>query len=244
MFILSNMMMTGMGPTGGDGNIPVLSYTTNLKVQLMAHAEAYANNDAMGTLTDQSGNGNNFTQAVAGNKGTYKTNILNSLAAYYFSDNARYYTSSYNLDDSKSASMFFVFKAEVDEVNIIAGTADSVLMLSGFPAKTTWRTWSNGSGNLYDATCTDNTGAFYYYSLIMSENTGANGTTNYRQSTTDKGTSGSRTRGVSTLLSAGDAFLGTQGFQGWLCELLVYEEAVSGGNLTTVESYLASKYGL
>ena len=241
---MGTILLLGGGKGNTAASVPTLSYTTNLKVQLMANAEAYANDDVMGTLTDQSGNGNNFTQAVAGNKGTYKTNILNGLSAYYFSDNARYYTSSYNLDDSKSASLFIVFKAEADELNVVAGTADSVLNLSGFPAKTTWRTWSNGSGNLYDATITDNTGAFYYYSLIMSENTGANGTTNYRQSTVDKGTSGSRTRGVSTLLSVGDAFIGTQGFQGWLCELLVYEEAVSGGNLTTVESYLSSKYAL
>ena len=239
----NNLMMMGCGKSGADSNIPVLSYTTNLKVQLMAHAEAYANDDVMGTLTDQSGSGNNFTQAVAGNKGTFKTNILNGLAAYYFPDNARYYTSSYNIDDTKSASLFIVFKAEANEVNVIAGTADSVLNLCGFPNSTTLRTWSATSANLYDHTVDDNTAAFKYYSVLMNSNTGAAGTTNARQNAVDKGTSGSRVRSASTVMSVGDVFLGTQGFQGWLCELLFYEENVTGGNLTTVESYLASKYG-
>ena len=232
---------------GGGGNaaaaVPTLSYTTNLKVQLMANAETYNNNDAMGTLTDQSGNGNNFTQATAGLKGTYKTNIINGLSAYYFPDNDRLYASSYDSDDTKGLSIFVVMKTEVDEVNIVTATLNDKTLV-GVLNKTTLRTWTNGAGNLYDHTITDATGAFYYYSILIGENTGANGTTNVRQSASDKGTSGSRARGAGDTWDFPFDRASSQSFQGWIAEFLLYEEVVSGGNLTTVESYLSSKYGL
>jgi hypothetical protein len=46
---------------------------------LKADALSLANNDPVTTWTDSSGNGNDVTQAVAGAKPTYKTNILNGL---------------------------------------------------------------------------------------------------------------------------------------------------------------------
>lgn len=42
------------------------------------------NNDALGTWSDKSGTGRNATQATAGNKPTFKTNILNSLPGVLF----------------------------------------------------------------------------------------------------------------------------------------------------------------
>lgn len=55
-----------------------------LELWLAPHMESFADNDAVGTLTDQSGNGRDFTQGTAANKPTFKTNILNSQPAVRF----------------------------------------------------------------------------------------------------------------------------------------------------------------
>ena len=222
---------------------PTLTYTTNLKMWIKADAETYANNDLVATLTDQSGNGNNLTQAVDGLKCTYKTNILNGYAAYYCPDNDRLYGSAYNIDDTKSGTLFIVFKTDANEVNVLFETIDGVLLVGSLNS-TTIRTWSNTGGNSADVTVSDSTAAYYYYTIILNENTGANGVANIRQSGVDKGSSASRARGASTTVNLPHTNGAAQSTQGYIVEALYYEEAVAGANLTTVESYLASKYAL
>jgi hypothetical protein len=50
----------------------------------------FSNNDTVGTLTDQSGNGKNLTQSVELDKPIFKTNIQNGLPGIDFSDGGDY----------------------------------------------------------------------------------------------------------------------------------------------------------
>jgi hypothetical protein len=54
------------------------------KVWLRAESEALNDADAVGTWTDLSGNGNNETQATAGNKPVFKAGIINNHAVMRF----------------------------------------------------------------------------------------------------------------------------------------------------------------
>lgn len=60
------------------------SISGSLKGWYKADAEAYADNDPVGTITDQSGGSRNLTQAAAGSKPIFKTAILNSQPVYRF----------------------------------------------------------------------------------------------------------------------------------------------------------------
>jgi hypothetical protein len=57
---------------------------TGQLVWYAANTESYSDGDAVGTLNDRSGNGRNATQATAGYKPTFKTNILNGLPGILF----------------------------------------------------------------------------------------------------------------------------------------------------------------
>jgi hypothetical protein len=56
----------------------------NWTAWLAADQESFANNDPVGTASDWSGNNNDATQATGGNKPLFKTNVINSLPAFYF----------------------------------------------------------------------------------------------------------------------------------------------------------------
>lgn len=67
-----------------SGSILVHPLSLSPYVWLDPSQESYANNDAVGTAHDFSGNGRDFTQSTAGAKPTFKTNVVNSLPAFSF----------------------------------------------------------------------------------------------------------------------------------------------------------------
>jgi hypothetical protein len=70
----------------------------------------FSNNDAMGTLTDFSGNARHFTQATGGNKPLYKTGVLNSQPGFYFDGTDDWVECSAFM--SGDAEAFFVLKTD------------------------------------------------------------------------------------------------------------------------------------
>lgn len=54
-------------------------HTANRQVWFDAQQESYNDNDAIGTLTDQSGNSNDATQGTAANKPTFKTGVVTGI---------------------------------------------------------------------------------------------------------------------------------------------------------------------
>ncbi len=74
----------------------------------------FSNNDPVGTATDFSTNGRNFTQGTSGSKPLYKTSILNGQPAFLFD----------GTDDYLSASAFMSGDAELFYVLKIASTSE------------------------------------------------------------------------------------------------------------------------
>lgn len=234
-----SMLLLGIGVGGSAPFDP--STVAGLKVWLKADSESYANNDPVGTATDRSGNGNNFTEAT--NKPTFKTNILNGKPAYYF-DGGDQLVSTFALDDSKKTNVFFVAKCDADSgINTILCSEGDDVFFMALQGGSNIRTWTNTSGNFDDQASGAYTTA-RYYTFTFNETTGANGVTNYRQNGTSLGDSASRDRGNSGALTLGDR--GGQAITGHIFEILIYETAggVSSGDRDSIESYLASKYGL
>lgn len=56
----------------------------SLRLWQRARSESYANNDAVGTITDYSGLGRNFTQSTASKKPTFLTSQINGQPAFSF----------------------------------------------------------------------------------------------------------------------------------------------------------------
>ncbi len=92
---------------------------TNLVFWLRASNEAGSDGTLLGTLTDLSGNGHNFTQATGANKPILKLNQINGQSAYYF-DGARI--------ASCAAFVFGGLKFSVYTVVKYAATAETVVL--------------------------------------------------------------------------------------------------------------------
>lgn len=234
-----SMLLLGVGVGGSAPFDP--STVAGLKVWFKADSESYSNNDPVTTATDRSGNGNNFTEAT--NPPTFKTNILNGKPAYYF-DGTEQLVGTFALDDTKKTNVFFVIKCDANSgINTVLCSEGDDVFFMALQGGSNIRTWSNTSGN-FDDQASANYTTFHYYTFTFNETTSANGVTNYRENGSSLGDSASRDRGNSGALTLGDR--GGQALVGHICEILIYETAggVSGADITSIEGYLASKYGL
>ncbi|OGI06376.1 MAG: hypothetical protein A3F80_01020 [Candidatus Melainabacteria bacterium RIFCSPLOWO2_12_FULL_35_11] len=249
--LLSSINLPGSGQLLllGTGSSPKTaafdpSTVAGLKVWLKANALTYNEGDPISSWTDSSGNGNNFT-GTAPTRPEFRTNVINGLPVVRFTSHGELLSSSFNLDDSKKTTIFFVAKSINDQWNEVIGTSgDSFYLAFHYPTTTLFRIWTNTSSNNFDTTIDDATAAFKYYTVTINETTGANGVTNIRQQGVDKGDTSSRSRGDFGSLYLGDARPANQGLHGDLAEILIYEAAITGTDLTNIETYLKNKYGL
>ena len=249
-----SLLGCGKGTTGSAGAPdPTLSYTTNLVLQLKPNSFSLNDGDAVGTWTDSSGAGNNVTQATTSKKPIFKTNILNGQSVVRFSAASvqGLQAASQVIDTTKKLSIFIVARQ--------TSVADHALVTTvGMFNGDSFR-FKNSAGTqkiqLYqtgDVITDPNTGIgannWAYYTGINRGINGTNGTSTVRVNGTTLATSGSATG--RNLLFDGNLAIGfgadaaSNPLDGDIAEVLLYNEEVTGANLTTVESYLASKYGL
>ncbi|MHC4714348.1 MAG: hypothetical protein ACYTAN_13935 [Planctomycetota bacterium] len=90
----------------------------SLEYWYKADAESYNDGDAVGTVTDQSGNGRNLTQATASYKPTYRTERIAGRASYEFDgidDSLGGSTAWSTLHPASSWTQFIVFKPHAIE---------------------------------------------------------------------------------------------------------------------------------
>jgi probable HAF family extracellular repeat protein len=93
----------------------VLPATNNLKLWLKADTIAGLNDgDSIATWSDQSGNGNNATQATSGNRPAYRTSVINSKPAVRFDGTNDYFDLPNLLNGATQAEVFVIVKATAD----------------------------------------------------------------------------------------------------------------------------------
>lgn len=221
-----------------------------LQLWLKADSLSLSDNDPISTWTDSSGNGNNATGTLTA-RPLYKTNIINSLPVVRFdgSNDNLVITDVNGLDLTGDQSIFVVMSTS-DATGAIVSHHNSGAPFTGWtfavgiitPANNNKLAyWSNGKGSwVNDAGTTAANGSPHLASVIRTSGS----ITFY----TD-GTAGSTNTGHSNGSSSANIFLGQTAdglnvLAGDIAEILVYDSALSGGNLTNVKSYIAAKYAL
>lgn len=214
-----------------------LSYQTNLYAWYKADALVLNNDDPVGTWTDSSGNGRNLTQSTADNKPLYKTNVLNSLPVVQ-SDGSNDYMVSASFTLNQPFSVFVVFQF----VNTPSGQQ---YIHDGLSAYNSCLAHNNNG-----------TGLFLYNGAQIQDSTNMDTSFIYQCSVFDGADSKMFKNGVQndnganinttakngiTLFARGDPD-GYGAFK--IAEYLLYSESISDANRATVETYLATKYGL
>ena len=193
-------------------------------------AESYANNDPIGTMTDQSGNGMNAL-ASGGNRPTFQTSQINGKPAAYFDGMDDYLLNSITGTIAQPNVLFMVAREEAGSSLMFDGNSErnllgvasgtmyvyaNVLLNCGAQSLNTWR--------VYEAVF-DGTSSELLYNGVS-------------QAVGDAGTSGLSLNGV---IGAGNG--GTAPMKGHIAELLFYD-SINSTNRAAIRACLQAKYGL
>ncbi len=191
------------------------------------------------TWDDAHTSNNDFTQSTGGLKPLFKTNIINGKPVIRFDGSDDRLIHSGVSTGGTSFSLFLVLYNNSQAANygsLISEGSTRGLFLRGSGAGGP----SNKLDMFYSADKHNTTaltpGVWFYVSAIVS----AGALTFYRNGTAD-GTSSSI---ISTSFNTiGDDPAGER-FKGDIAEILIFNSAISGANLTNMHTYLASKYAL
>lgn len=222
------------------------SRISGLQLWLKADSIAGLNDgDALTTWVDQSGVGNNVTQATTANKPLYKTNIVNSLPVVRFDGSNDFMSVATPVITGGAYSMFIVFKSTITAARINPFYVGSNSGVDGYGFEIDIGGLRNiihrGIAFLVGGSATTN---FEIWAAIRTT-TGPlaalyiNGT----DDSVTNGTSAIVTPTAITVVGAIDN-LATNPLPGDISEIIVYDSALSDANRDSIETYLGTKYNI
>ena len=209
--------------------------------------------------TDQSGNGNNFSQSTAGNKPTYTASAQNGLPAIVFDGTNDYLTTAATVTLGNYSTFVVASRsvwANLSNSGIwghnfaAAGTAGRAFGVVG--GAFNW--WQNNElfscGNGYGAsqtpyavgplgTLTNNS-----YHLISAGNGTANSFARKDKTSIARATTNAACTSSATRISLGTWYLAASSdfWSGGIAEVLIYNSVLSSTDIASVENYLRNKW--
>lgn len=201
-----------------------------------------ANNESALAWKDESGNGYTVKQATSANRPVFETGILNSKSAIHFTTASAHRLFTNSVWGVKTNTTFLVIKSTNNTVAstfLLIGSGNGYGF--GVESDQARNAYNRGVANIKDGTMSGTS-----FELWSSQYDGANKSLWINTSAVSLVGSNSSMTTPSTAISVGarDADSGSLPFGGWICEIIVYSEAISSMNKSAVESYLSSKYGL
>lgn len=247
----NNLSLLGAGTSSGGASSAPSSPVAGYTLWYDASQESYANNDAVGTMTDRSANGFNATQLTGFLQPLFKKDILNNKPGYLFDGVDDYLETSAILSSIISASaytVFAVFKPTAIGSDIASTWQnDSILAdLSayfGICLKQTGPTvyaynWDSNddhvgktisTGNPFIVSTRHESGNLYCSINGGSDSSTASGNTGALGGVLDIGTGSPP---------------GVHSLNGYIFEIIIYNTALSAGNIALNYSYLNNKYAV
>lgn len=199
------------------------------------------NSDPVGTWPDSSGTGNDVTQATAGSKPLYKTNIINGLPTVLF-DGSDDFMASGAVSSTTSNSQFIVTQPTLNTAsqNVYACMAH-FRNNSFMVAKLSTNFWGTFCVSDYSSTNALTSGSNY-----LLECTTPNAILYQRgvQVGTPPGVAVVGPVGATTIGVGKDLVNVSRQYAGHIAEIIFYDTVLSSGNRILVENYLISKYAL
>lgn len=203
------------------------------------------------TWADQSGNSNNGTLTPvivsACVASVYHTNQINGKPAVQFNNTAGPNATCFARGSSGTP---IAWSGEITEFVVETATTNSHTIAAAGANSFQWQVSSVKMQGASKATATSiGTGSTNYSSAWHQLNVTYKSSTGAWAFRMDRGADGSGTNAqtiASSFLTLGMSpnFGGTETFNGFIAEFILYNRVLSGSEITTVETYLNSKYGL
>lgn len=195
-----------------------------------------AHGTKLATWVDKTGAAQNATEAVPANQPTFQTGVKNGLPAVYFNSHDRGLQGSFTRVHGTSLTIFVV-----GQFNSAVSDRCMFEFLGGASARAFFIDRRYATNTVYNPALTKN--AFQLWRITNSGATAEvveNGTTPLHSGTIDFNTNFTGT-GTYTL---GDDSTGGNMQTGYIGEILIFDSALSAGNITQIETYLQTKWGL
>lgn len=230
-----------------SGSLAPSDVTTGQQAWYEANTESYVDNDAVGTLTDKSGNSRNLTQGTAGAKPTFKTSIVNGKSVYRF-DGGDYATGAAisSFISNSAYTIMVVFKASSIGTNGASYANNRVFADSaayfGLFLKTTGPSaiaynWDGSDDNV---SATISTGTFYLATMRHSSGT------LYLQinQNTEVSIASGNTQVMTGNFNLGGSGVASSYLTGDIAELVIWNTSLSGANISGLQEGFRTKYAL
>lgn len=206
-----------------------------------------ADADPVATWADVSGNGRDFTQSTEADKPVYKTSILNGKPVVRFvNDNVACASDMSNFITNSAYTLFLVGKITTAANNgapfynnscfIADGTADARFALTGRDDNTAAA--GNYDGSSDEAAVAAAAGTFFTFTQ---QHTGGNITLQANDGSTASSASGN-TSSLIYFPHLGSNYNLTVMLACDIAEVLIFNSALSAGNIALVKAYLKAKY--
>lgn len=206
--------------------------------------------DQVSSWADQSGSGNHFTHGVDAEKPVYTAAAVNGQPSLRFTgaSNHRLDAASNIMPGTTKNTVFMVCKQAATPsdgclyTTVNGANGDVARYLNSAGAKI--RFYSIG-GATQDAAITSDTN-FHYFTWTINATIAVADTLNVRENAISILTSASGTRAGTPDRNMRLGLEGTniRPLSGDIAEFIIYNTALSGANISTVESYLATRYAL
>jgi len=255
VYSLNFQAQTGPGGVGTSAN-NVLWLSADNQVYNNAGTTLASNNDNVQQWNDRSGNTKNASQAVAGNRPNYITNVINGLPIIRYSAGNDHLMST-AVTTANVASVWAVAAyASLPSsnpgiligapagtgTNVGAGSKSIGMWVSSGGGTQVWGRGiqSNGTSRDISQVTSLSTSTFYIINNICRAATSINQFVN-------NAAAGNNNSHNGTLSSWTDVTIGRQGTESWsgdIAEVIFYNIEVNSAQRIIVDNYLAAKYGL
>lgn len=196
----------------------------------------YSDTDSVGTITDWSGGANNATQGTAGERGTYRTGIINGHEAFLLDgSNDNYVVATNPISNINSATVFIVGKYNNTSTSDfgIACSAGAARFYCMYRVAGNWYFGYAGSATAIDIGAPDTNNNIWTFDA--SAGAWINGVS----------------KGTAAQVSAADVpataligFSSTYSFGGYMAEIIIYDSVLSQANRYAIEDALSLVYGI
>lgn len=229
--------------TPSGSSEPTLGYTTNLWAHWKANSLSLSDNDAVASWADSSGNGYTMSQATAGNKPVYKTNIVNGYPAVLFTSASSQFMATSGNGPGGTTDLSIIWVVQWATGNTSGGIITWGVPVS-FLQYVNYR--SNSTNSYFYGLCDNQLGTITYDTFQY-------GGATYDQSESDiymhmNGTKGGLINALTANINTSPVQIGKTYYgeylNGYIAEILIYTEPLSDENWGTVETYLTTKYDL
>jgi hypothetical protein len=217
--------------------------STGLKLWLEAGAGVTLSGSNVTAWADQSGNGNNCSQATGADQPTFSSSTIGGQPGLVFSG-SQFLTGAANLDTGSSArTLVVILKSSTTQAGSVFtyGTGGSRWITWDGLSGITGATWSDTT-NI--ATSTPSTASTPSALTWSSAGPGTNVINYSINGTAQTVTTGNWTNTSSRTGYTVAANTTVQGFNGTICEILAYDHVLSGADFATLYGYLGAKYSI